>query len=54
MNNILVVQFSNPSQTILENLFPSFHWNFLPDQAEEVIGQVFVYKYRLIRDSVAR
>jgi len=47
MGDISVVQFDNPSQTSLEDLFLGLHRDLLPDKAQEVIGQVSVYKYAL-------
>jgi hypothetical protein len=52
MDNLLVMQFNNPSQTILKDLLRSSRWDLLPNQAQEVVGQVFIYKDTLARDSV--
>ena len=46
------MQFSNPSQTILKDLLRSSRRDLLPNQAQEVVGQVFIYKDTLARDSV--
>ena len=42
----------NPSQTILEDLLRSSPQDLLPNQAQEVVGQVIIYKDTLSRDSV--
>lgn len=52
MDDISVVQFRNPSQTSLEDLLPGLHRNLLPNEAQEVVSQVFVYKYALFWNGV--
>jgi hypothetical protein len=43
MYDISVVQFDNPSQTCLEDFLRGLYWDLLPDKAQEIVAQVFVY-----------
>lgn len=52
MNNLLFVQISNASQTILKDLLPSSCRNLLLNQAQEIVGHVFIYEHTLARDGV--
>jgi hypothetical protein len=54
MDDISVVQLGNPLQTSLEYLLPGLHRDLFLDKAQEVVSQVFVHKYALVRDGVPR
>jgi hypothetical protein len=54
MNNLSVMEFSYPSQTIPEDAVSGSHWDLLPTKAKEVVRQIFIHEYALSWYGVAR
>lgn len=49
MNYLSVMQFSNSSQTIPEDLLSDLHRDLLPDKAQKVVHQISIHEYVLSR-----
>ena len=54
MDDLSIVQFSQSSETSLQDFLFGSHWCLLPDKTQEVVLQVLVHKYALVRDGVPR
>lgn len=52
MDNLLVMQFGNSSQAIPKDSLRGLHRNLLPDEAQKVVCQVFVYRDTFFMDGV--